>query len=412
MSTSFASTTLFRLFIPILVMACVLSSVTHIIAATQANSGFVTNLPYILFSTAFILSHTFKQSRIAMVALSMLIAYGVIQLRLQSPLTTGTTLLELSLLCFLLPVACCLAFLFPDTGVNDRSMYIFVAIVASFLLWSYLILTHFYTGGFTGFDQDLLIAIPEISRLPLILVLYSLAVTGATGIFLLSYNRPIDAVVYTSIFLASCTFIFFHVPHISSTLFSLTGILVIIYVISASHQMAFNDRLTNIPGRRALEMDMKHLGRKFTIAMLDVDHFKKFNDNYGHDTGDDVLKLVASRMLRVGGNAKVYRYGGEEFTILFKGKTAKDSKVFLEQLRKEIADYEMVLRDTTQRPDNHKKGAKNRVSEKNGSTVSVTVSIGAADSKTTRNPEEVLKKADKALYSAKEKGRNQVQCAR
>lgn len=412
MSTSFASTTLFRLFIPILVMACVLSSVTHIIAATQANSGFVTNLPYILFSTAFALSHTFKQSRIAMVALSMLIAYGVIQLRLQSPLTTGTTLLELSLLCFLLPVACCLAFLFPDTGVNDRSMYIFVAIVASFLLWSYLILTHFYTGGFTGFDQDLLVAIPEISRLPLILVLYSLAVTGATGIFLLSYNRPIDAVVYTSIFLASSTFIFFHVPHISSTLFSLAGILVIIYVISASHQMAFNDRLTNIPGRRALEMDMKHLGRKFTIAMLDVDHFKKFNDTYGHDTGDDVLKLVASRMLGVGGNAKVYRYGGEEFTILFKGKTAKDSKVFLEQLRKEIADYEMVLRDTTQRPNNHKKGAKNRVSEKNGSTVSVTVSIGAADSKTTRNPEEVLKKADKALYSAKEKGRNQVQCAR
>ncbi|MCF4174507.1 GGDEF domain-containing protein [Vibrio sp. McD22-P3] len=412
MSTSFASSNLFRLFIPLIMIAGILVGLNHIIAATQANSGFVTNLPYILFGTAFALSHSFKQSRIAMVALSMLLAYGVIQLRLQSPLSTGTTLLELSLLSLLLPVACCLAFLFPDTGVLSKGMYLFSAIVISFLLWSYLILSHFATGGFNHFDSDLLLAIPEISRLPLVLVLYSLAITGATGIFLLNYNRPIDAVVYTSILLASSTFIFFHVPHMSSTLFSLAGVLVIIYVISASHQMAFNDRLTNIPGRRALEMDMKHLGRKFTVAMLDVDHFKKFNDTYGHDTGDDVLKLVASRMLSVGGNARVYRYGGEEFTILFKGKTAKDSKVYLDELREKIADYEMVIRNNAERPNDNKKGAKQRSASNKGSTVSITVSIGAADSKSTKKPEEVLKKADKALYSAKEKGRNQVQCTR
>ncbi len=117
MSTSFASSNLFRLFIPIIMIVGILAGLNHIIAATQANSGFVTNLPYILFGTAFALSHSFKQSRIAMVALSMMLAYAVIQVRLQTPLSTGTTLLELSLLSLLLPVACCLAFLFPDTGV-------------------------------------------------------------------------------------------------------------------------------------------------------------------------------------------------------------------------------------------------------------------------------------------------------
>ena len=117
-------------------------------------------------------------------------------------------------------------------------------------------------------------------------------------------------------------------------------------------------------------------------------------------------------MLSVGGNARVYRYGGEEFTILFKGKTAKDSKVYLDELREKIADYEMVIRNNAERPNDNKKGAKQRNANSKGSTVSITVSIGAADSKATRKPEEVLKKADKALYSAKEKGRNQVQCAR
>ncbi|GAL18287.1 GGDEF domain protein [Vibrio maritimus] len=72
----------------------------------------------------------------------------------------------------------------------------------------------------------------------------------------------------------------------------------------------------------------------------------------------------------------------------------------------------MVIRDELKRPNDNKQGAKNRGSNTKQSTVSVTVSIGAADSKTTRKPEDVLKKADKALYSAKEKGRNQVQCAR
>ena len=104
------------------------------------------------------------------------------------------------------------------------------------------------------------------------------------------------------------------------------------------------------PGRRALETEMTHLGRKFTIAMLDVDHFKKFNDAHGHDTGDDVLKLVASKMTRVGGRAKVYRYGGEEFTVLFKGKYADDAIEYLEELREDIADYKMTLRNQSSRP--------------------------------------------------------------
>lgn len=107
-----------------------------------------------------------------------------------------------------------------------------------------------------------------------------------------------------------------------------------------------------------MESDLRHLGRRYTIAMIDIDHFKSFNDTYGHDTGDDVLRLVASQMERVGGGARIYRYGGEEFTVLFKGKTAEQAKVHLENLRASVEAYDLVLRDVDNRPKDEKQGRK------------------------------------------------------
>lgn len=226
---------------------------------------------------------------------------------------------------------------------------------------------------------------------------------------MLVYNRSIDVVVYSTILLSSCTFIFFDVQYISSTMFSLSGTLIIVYVMSASHDMAFNDQLTNIPGRHALEVDMKHLGRKYSMAMVDIDHFKKFNDTYGHDIGDDVLKLVARILRETTGGAKAYRYGGEEFTIIFKGKYTEQVKEHLQVLISEIQNYDMTIRNSHERPDDHEVGIKNRGQNgKPSEVVNVTVSIGLSDSTTTKHPEEVLKLADKALYKAKETGRNKL----
>lgn len=176
---------------------------------------------------------------------------------------------------------------------------------------------------------------------------------------MLTRNQILDVVVYSSIVLSMNAFVLFHVPYISTIMFTLSGLLILVYLISAGYEMAFNDPLTQIPGRQALDQDLKHIGRKFTLAMLDVDHFKKFNDTYGHDTGDDVLKLVASRLREINGKARVYRYGGEEFSIIYKGKLAKDVLPFIEALRQDIESYELVIRDTNQRPKSHAEGAKN-----------------------------------------------------
>jgi hypothetical protein len=71
-----------------------------------------------------------------------------------------------------------------------------------------------------------------------------------------------------------------------------------------AYQMAFRDELTGLPGRRALNERMQRLGRNYVLAMSDVDHFKKFNDTHGHDVGDQVLRLVASKLSKIGGVAR------------------------------------------------------------------------------------------------------------
>ena len=189
-------------------------------------------------------------------------------------------------------------------------------------------------------------------------------------------------------------------------LHNLIQVLIIWGLIKHSHDMAYRDELTGLPGRRALNEWLKAPGRKYVIAMLDIDHFKKFNDRYGHDVGDDVLKVVASRLNRITGGGKAFRYGGEEFTIIFPGKEIHECTPHLEAIREDIAHYKISLRETKQRPKSASKGRKQRGRGYQGKKISVTISIGVAAKIADRNAEEVIKAADRVLYKAKKAGRN------
>ncbi|MBU0464756.1 MAG: GGDEF domain-containing protein [Proteobacteria bacterium] len=187
-------------------------------------------------------------------------------------------------------------------------------------------------------------------------------------------------------------------------LFSFVLLLPLLTLVSESYRMAYLDELTNLPGRRALNETLNKLGSKYSIAMLDVDHFKKFNDTYGHDAGDDVLRLLCNKLKAVSGGGKAFRYGGEEFTVVFSGMTTSEVKVHLEQLRENIANNLFILRKQERRTTDKKKRAK-----KNNREVKVTISIGYAErNEDAKTPDQVLKLADKALYRAKGQGRNCV----
>jgi len=199
-------------------------------------------------------------------------------------------------------------------------------------------------------------------------------------------------------------------PDVPALFCCAAGVIITLGILQDSYNMAFRDDLTGIPSRRALNENLHGLGRRYAIAMLDVDHFKRFNDTYGHDVGDQVLKMVAKKMLSVGGSGKAFRYGGEEFTVLFTGKRAADALPHLEELRKAIEGYRLAIR-SDDRPKDAKQGQTKRGNRSGFTEVSVTISIGVAESGEEHiNPAEVMKAADKALYRAKSKGRNQVCC--
>ena len=113
--------------------------------------------------------------------------------------------------------------------------------------------------------------------------------------------------------------------------------------------LAYFDELTGIRGRRGFNEALVSLDQQYAIAIVDIDHFKKFNDTYGHDVGDQVLCMVAARISKVGGGGQAFRCGGEEFAVIFRGVSAKDAVEHLEMLRKVIEVSSFRLRGTDRR---------------------------------------------------------------
>jgi len=184
-----------------------------------------------------------------------------------------------------------------------------------------------------------------------------------------------------------------------------SGFILILALLQKAYHLTYHDELTRIPARRALNEYLETLKYPYTMAMVDIDHFKKFNDTYGHDVGDQVLKKVAAHIEKVRDGGRAFRYGGEEFAVIFPGKSIDQVKHALEQLRIDIHGDPFIPR-SPDRPK--KKPEKPKPAAQPLKPVKVTVSIGMAEpsGREDADPCRVLKRADEALYRAKNSGRN------
>jgi len=192
----------------------------------------------------------------------------------------------------------------------------------------------------------------------------------------------------------------------STIFFSTGGLVLVIAVLETSYGRAYRDELTGLPARRALSETLYKMGSRFAVAMVDIDHFKKFNDRFGHHVGDQVLRMIASKLENAPGGGRAFRYGGEEFALVFPGKNVDETLPHLENLRKGIAESGFFLRGSDRRYPKPKNPTK---SKKSRDKTTVTISIGVAErDELNSNPNQVIKAADKALYRAKRKGRNRV----
>jgi diguanylate cyclase len=169
--------------------------------------------------------------------------------------------------------------------------------------------------------------------------------------------------------------------------------------LEAVRKQALTDGLTALANRQAFDRELSRLCQnfaqrqeKFSLVMFDIDHFKVFNDTYGHPVGDEVIRLVA-RTLGQGVRSVdlVARYGGEEFAVLLPGTDQQAAQRLADALRTKVESMSFIRRKNGDRLDR------------------VTVSGGVAQAVEADTPVKVLARADKALYLAKNRGRNRIE---
>lgn len=248
------------------------------------------------------------------------------------------------------------------------------------------------------------LSIPEISLALVTLVV--LAITAAVTLVHTVWARSeISAGLLVALLAAAYGVNNIGHPQAEALFFATAALILQVTIIRDSHARVYTDELTGLLARRALDEQLMRLGKQYVIAMIDIDHFKNFNDEYGHDVGDQTLRFIATQLSRTKGRAQVFRYGGEEFTLLFRGKALTEVWAYIDQTRERIENARFTIRA----PDRPKNKPPKPTGSGSRKTLSVTVSIGVAQRDADHpRPEDVIKAADEQLYNAKQAGRNRT----
>lgn len=364
---------------------------------------------HFVLALGFVVSLAFRRGRVVLALLTLGIAYACYALLLQKGLAGFQARTVFIALSVFIPFNFAALSLIKERGTFNiygvRRVSI-IALEAAFTWWIVMAAkTETTAGAYAPLYDTKLFAGSPIPQLGLTIIALSL-----TTCLIVWYIKrsPLDIGLAAAVLAFGIGMNGIATPNLFPVFIMTAGLMLIVAVLQTTYRMAFRDELTGLPSRRDLNESMMQLGRRYTIAMLDVDHFKNFNDTYGHDLGDQVLKIVARKIAEVGGDSKPYRYGGEEFTLIFPGKDIDHAIPHLEALRKSIADYELALR-AADRPEQIKSFQRKRGAFHTAKSVSVTISVGVAErTEKLTTPISVVKAADKALYRAKKRGRNRL----
>ncbi len=414
---------------PAIVFVVALIAVLTLPTQALATTAF---LPAAILPIGVVLGLWFNRGRAFLALVSIFLAYAGYALASHPGAATFAERAVLGGIAIFVPLNVSLILILPERGVlHFRSYRWLLLLVAESLLVAWIASAGISSLSGIAWQSVLDHWMLRPSPTPLLArLLFAAAIALAIG-RVLENRAPVEIGLGSALlaFFIGCTWS--DSPGGFSIFVAAAGTILLIAVLQESHRMAFRDELTGLPGRRTLEEQLLGLGPVFTVAMVDVDHFKKFNDAHGHDVGDQVLRMVGARLAQVGGGGRAYRYGGEEFSVLFPDRTVAQTLPQLEALRSAIENHALIPR-AEERRQSKREDADRRAKVTRASTshpkpsqsnmrdavdkagpkaqsLSVTVSIGVAQrNRRLHTPAMVLRAADEALYRAKHAGRNRI----
>ncbi len=417
-------TTLKSLLIPgaVIFAATALLLHTHLIPIAPSAINFYY---YAVFGGGILLASRFHSSRVFFALLALFLGQRALEFFASPTTTSGPGRIAVEAIAFLLPLNFVLFSFVRERGLAINSITsrlglvfvesIFVAVIcrpdgtAPFFLHPHIFSDHLFRWT----------KVPQFSW-----VLFVLAATTLLIRFFLRRNQ-VESGLFWSLTMAFLSLQAGAIGPIPRAYMGSAALILLSSIIENSYVLAYHDELTTLPARRSFNDAILGLEHPYAIAVVDIDHFKSFNDTYGHDIGDQVLCMVATRLAHVTGNGQAYRVGGEEFTILFPRKSASDTLKHVELLRQTIESSSFHVRKPNDRRSVRQGPDRRRVPRKKmslkrmepaqqpaGIELSVTVSIGLAESSDrVSDANEIIRVADQALYRAKESGRNRVEVA-
>ncbi len=354
----------------------------------------VTFFYYAVGIAAGLLAWRFHSTRIFFSVIVLLLAHHAVEFFAQGhTVSTGPGRTAFEAVALLLPLNFAFLTFFPERGSEGRTLTWFLALL-------------FFESVFVAVAARPEQPVPAFLHFSLIrsfryplpqpALLAFVAALGLLIVRLVRFHKPTESGMFWSLIAAWLGLNAGGAGKIGTAYFGTAALALASSIIENSYSLAYRDELTSLSSRRAFNDALVRLKAPYAVAAVDIDHFKNVNDTYGHDTGDQVLRLVASKLSRLGGGSEAFRVGGEEFSILFfRLRSGEERRKISRAADRRTAG---AKRATTRRPPDQ-------------SMLSVTISIGVAESQPKSDIEDVLRNADEALYRAKRGGRNRIESA-
>ncbi|MCD9463711.1 hypothetical protein CJF25_11990 [Photobacterium phosphoreum] len=368
------------------------------------------NLPFILLGAVIILNNKQPQAQSGFVAIIMLVAYSVILFWLQTSLANTDTKLIFCLLAALLPINLLLLRIIPPFKLLSLAT-VALLLVLAIQCGIGATISYFYQENFSSWQQIHLFTYHNISSLPLILIIFNLAVCCGSGALAIKYHRRIDQHIFICSLLTTTTFIFFHYLFISSSAFIVCALFLLFDLGYGYYQQQFRDPLTQLADHRAFAQALPRLPQNYTMAVIDIDNTTKIIDKHHPQAISDIQRSIASLLAQYTQLSAHLYFVSQQFIVIFEHKKVIDCQPIIEQLQQSISIEKHIIEPIIIEPQSDQTETKIKKIRKK--TIKVSVSVGICVSHVEQTATAVLQQAIDVLQTAQRtnKKKNQIYIA-